>query len=108
MHDAADALDGDGLAFQRLGRVRERCLLGDAGSVGDILAQHQFDQRLVDQVGRWRASAGPAAAARRNTGPVPMVKSALPAITALGEATPTRMRCETFSPPSCRIRHPRQ
>ena len=40
----------------------------------------------------------PAAAARRNTGPVPMVKSALPAITALGEATPTRMRCETFSP----------
>ena len=40
----------------------------------------------------------PAAAARRKTGPVPMVKSALPEITALGEATPTRMRCDTFSP----------
>ena len=34
----------------------------------------------------------PCAAARRNTGPVPMVKSALPAITALTEPTPTTVR----------------
>ena len=40
----------------------------------------------------------PAAAARRNTGPVPMVKSALPAITALGEPTPTSVRVETLRP----------
>src|SRR5262249_23179803 len=40
----------------------------------------------------------PCAAARRNTGPVPMVKSALPANTALGEATPTRFRVETLRP----------
>ena len=51
MHDGADALDGDGLALQSLGPLRERCRIGDAGGVGDILAQHEFDQRLVDQVG---------------------------------------------------------
>ncbi len=51
VHDAADALDGDGLALQRLGAVGERRLVGDAGGVGDVLAQHQLDQRPVDQVG---------------------------------------------------------
>ena len=51
MHDAADALDGDGLAFEHLGALGERCFLGDAGGIGHVLAQHQFDQRTVDQVG---------------------------------------------------------
>ena len=49
--------------------------------------------RLAMASSRW-----PAAAARRNTGPVPMVKSAEPAITALTEPTPTMMRWETLSP----------
>ena len=40
----------------------------------------------------------PCATARRNTGPVPIVKSALPASTAFGEATPTSWRVLTFSP----------
>ena len=51
MHDAADALDADGLALHRLGALGERRLVGDPGGVGDVLAQHQLDQRPVDQVG---------------------------------------------------------
>ena len=41
----------DGLALQRLGALGERRLLGDAGGVGDVLAQHHLDQRPVDQIG---------------------------------------------------------
>ena len=51
MHDAADALDRDGLALHRLGALGERRLVGDPGRLGDVLAQHQLDQRPVDQVG---------------------------------------------------------
>ena len=51
MHDVADALDRDGLALHRLGALGERRLVGDAGRLGDVLAQHQLDQRPVDQVG---------------------------------------------------------
>ncbi len=49
--DAADALDADGLAFHRLGALGDRRALGDPGGVGDVLAQHQFDQRTVDEIG---------------------------------------------------------
>ena len=40
----------------------------------------------------------PCAAARRKTGPVPMVKSALPAMTALTAPTPTTVRWLTLRP----------
>ena len=51
MHDAADALDRDGLAFHRPGALDERGLVVDPGGLRDVLAQHQFDQRPVDQIG---------------------------------------------------------
>ncbi len=51
MHNRAHTLDGDGLALERLGLLSKRRLLGDAGCLGNILAQHQLHQGLVDQVG---------------------------------------------------------
>ncbi len=44
-------MDADGLAAQRLGPGGERRRVGQAGGVRDILAQHQFDQGLVDEIG---------------------------------------------------------
>ena len=58
-----------------------------ATSLRSTISTSGLSIRLAMASMRWPA------AARRNTEPVPMVKSALPAITALGEATPTRMRC---------------
>ena len=51
VHDAADALDADGLAFEGLGAIHRRGLVRDAGCVRHVLAQDQLDQRPVDHVG---------------------------------------------------------
>ena len=39
------------LPFSALARSASGVCVGDAGGVGDVLAQHQLDQRPVDQVG---------------------------------------------------------
>jgi hypothetical protein len=51
MHDAAHALDADGAAAQRLGALGERHVGGDLRRLRHVLAQHQFHQRLVEQIG---------------------------------------------------------
>ena len=97
MDDAADALDADGAALERLGALGERHRVGDpaaaATSLRSTSSTSGLSIRLANASSRW-----PCAAARRNTGPVPMVKSALPAITALTEPTPTMVRLVTLRP----------